>query len=100
MPEQKYQRVATAIRMRFGGTLERNSLMPEQKYQRVVVRWHDGYLEEFNCDEVRFGNHLLWMRLVTRQNRHIPLASVRWFSLTPESHEHVPAGPIIDRGAA
>lgn len=55
----------------------------------VNVRWHDGYLETFDCTEVRFGSDLLWMRLSTEQNRHIPLRSVRWFSTTPESHENI-----------
>lgn len=54
---------------------------------KVSVRWHDGYLEEFDCEEVRFGSDLLWMRLVNGKNRHVPLRSVRWFSQTPESHE-------------
>lgn len=52
----------------------------------VSVRWHDGYLEEFTASEVRFGSDLLWMRLVSGQNRHVPLRTVRWFSVTPESH--------------
>ena len=55
--------------------------------QKVVVRWFDGYLEEFDCVETRFGSDLLWMRLKTGQNRHVPLRTVRWFSVTPESHE-------------
>lgn len=54
---------------------------------QVTVRWWDGYLESFECLEVRFGSDLLWMRLVTGQNRHVPLRQVRWFSQTPESHE-------------
>ena len=54
---------------------------------KVTVRWHDGYLENFEATEVRFGSDLLWMRLISEQNRHIPLRSVRWFSQTPESHE-------------
>ena len=54
---------------------------------KVSVRWYDGYLESFEASEVRFGSDLLWMRLSTGQNRHIPLRSVRWFSVTPESHE-------------
>jgi len=29
---------------------------------KVNVRWFDGYLEDFNCTEVRFGSDLLWMR--------------------------------------
>lgn len=53
----------------------------------INVRWHDGYLEEFKATEVRFGSDLLWMHLCNGSNRHIPLRSVRWFSITPESHE-------------
>lgn len=29
----------------------------------VTVRWFDGYMEEFEATEVRFGSDLLWMRL-------------------------------------
>lgn len=61
-----------------------SELNPEKK---VNVRWHDGYLEVFECQEVRFGSDLLWMRLMDGKNRHIPLRSVRWFSVCPESHE-------------
>lgn len=53
---------------------------------KVNVRWLDGYLEVFEANEVRFGSGLLWLRLKD-SNRHIPLQNVRWFSLTPESHE-------------
>ncbi len=53
----------------------------------VNVRWHDGYLESFTCQDVRFGCDLLWMRLHDGGNRHIPLRQVRWFSTDPESHE-------------
>lgn len=53
----------------------------------VNVRWYDGYLEELEATEVRFGSDLLWMRLENGSNRHIPLRQVRWFSVTPESHE-------------
>jgi len=53
----------------------------------VYVRWFDGYLERFECDDVRFGSDMLWMRLTIKQNRHIPLRQVRWYSITPESHE-------------
>jgi len=52
----------------------------------VVIRWFDGYLEEFKCDEVWFGSDILWMRLSGGKNRHIPLRSVRWFLQIPESH--------------
>jgi hypothetical protein len=54
--------------------------------KQVSVRWNDGYLEEFDCADVRFGSDLLWLRLSNGQNRHIPLRQVRWFSCTPESH--------------
>ena len=52
----------------------------------VIVRWFDGYLENFHCDEVRFGSDLLWMRLTDGQNRHIPTREVRWYQIKPESH--------------
>lgn len=54
----------------------------------VNVRWFDGMYEEFECQEVRFGSHLLFMRLKSGQNRHLPYVSgIRWFSVSPESHE-------------
>lgn len=56
---------------------------------KVTVRWLDGYLEEFECSEVRFGSDLLFLRLESGSNRHIPLRQVRWFSLEKESHESV-----------
>jgi len=59
----------------------------------VSVRWYDGYLEEFDCSEVRFGCDLLWIRLDDGDNRHIPLRSVRWFSVSPESHATKPQQP-------
>ena len=52
----------------------------------VNVRWSDGYLEVFECVEVRFVCDLLWLKLADG-NRHIPLRHVRWFSLSKESHE-------------
>lgn len=55
----------------------------------VTVRWFDGYLEEFEATEVRFGSDLLWMRLSNGQNRHIPLRQVWWFGMTEESHQKV-----------
>ena len=55
----------------------------------VNIRWFDGYYESFDCEEVRFGSDLLWMRLINNKNRHIPLRTVRWFSVTPESYEVV-----------
>jgi hypothetical protein len=56
---------------------------------KVTVRWWDGYLEEFECSEARFGSDLLFLRLESGSNRHIPLRQVRWFSLEKESHESV-----------
>jgi hypothetical protein len=58
----------------------------------VNVRWHDGYLETFEAQEVRFGCDLLWMRLTDGQNRHISLRSVRWFSMSKESHAQAGEG--------
>ena len=59
----------------------------KQEIKEVSVRWSDGYLEEFEASEVRAGNDLLWMVLVTGQNRHIPLRTVRWFSITPKQSQ-------------
>ena len=59
----------------------------EMKVTTVFVRWFDGYLEQFEATEIRFGSDLLWMRLLNGQNRHIPTKHVRWFSQNPESHE-------------
>ena len=55
--------------------------------KKVSVRWFDGYLEEFTVKEVRAGAYLLWLELKNGQNRHIPLAQVRWFSQYPKSQE-------------
>ncbi len=54
----------------------------------VRVRWFDGYLEKFEAEEVRFGSDLLWLKLKDKENRHIPLRQVRWFSLDPYSSTH------------
>jgi len=52
----------------------------------INVRWQDGYLETFEAVEVRFGCDLLYFELQGRcTNRHIPLRSVRWFSVDPPS---------------
>ena len=61
----------------------------EEQDIKVSVRWWDGYKEDFEATEVRFGCDLLWMRLKNGKNRHIPLRSVRWLSTTPESHEGI-----------
>lgn len=58
--------------------------------RKVVVRWWDGYIEEFDCKRVRFGCDLLWLELATGSNRHIPLRMVRWWSLEPYSSEQRP----------
>jgi len=54
----------------------------------VNVRWFDGYLEAFMCQEVRQGGSILWMRLTNGENRTVPLREVRWFSTDPESHAY------------
>ena len=59
-----------------------------KKVNIVTVRWWDGYKEDFNATEVRFGSDLLWMRLENGQNRSIPLRQVRWFSTSIESHQN------------
>jgi hypothetical protein len=64
--------------------------MPANNIICVNVRWFDGYIETFEASEVRFGNSLIWMRLSNGGNRHIPLGQVRWFSVSPESHEKIP----------
>ena len=61
--------------------------MNKEQINTVTVRWFDGYKEEFEATEVRFGNAYLWLRLSNGQNRHIPLAQVRWFGMTIESHQ-------------
>ncbi len=53
----------------------------------VHVRWLDGYLERFECDEARCSSELLFLRLTIKQNRNIPVCNVRWYSILPESHE-------------
>ena len=59
----------------------------------VNVRWNDGYLEMFECSDVRQGGQILWMRLTNGQNRTIPLwGNVRWFSTDPESHAKLTRG--------
>lgn len=64
--------------------------MSEVKQKEIItvnVRWFDGYLEVFLCEEVRFGSDLLWLKLISGKNRHIPVRQVRWYSVTPELHE-------------
>lgn len=53
----------------------------------VTVRWFDGYMEEFQAQEVRFGGYILWMRLANGKERIIPLSQVRWFGQSIESHQ-------------
>jgi hypothetical protein len=54
---------------------------------KVSVRWFDGYFEQFECEEVRFGAYILWMRLISGKERIIPLTQVRWFGQSVESHQ-------------
>jgi len=68
--------------------------IPDPPVNLVSVRWWDGYLEEFEASEVRFGSDLLWMRLAEGGNRHIPLRGVRWFSLSKESHGLLPPARV------
>lgn len=49
--------------------------------KKVRVRWFDGYYEEFECKEVRAGNHILWMKLSDGENRWLPNKEIRWFSI-------------------
>lgn len=51
----------------------------------VSVRWNDGYLETFDCTEVRGGSDLLFMVLADGQNCNIPLRQVRWWSTSDRS---------------
>jgi hypothetical protein len=69
----------------------RREAMTDKPHQQdnmilVNVRWCDGYLEVFECSQVRLGGQILWMRQPNGQNRTIPLVGVRWFSTEPESH--------------
>ena len=65
-----------------------NEKVSEKKITTVTVRWHDGYLEKFNATEVRCGSDYLWMRLESGADRWIPVVSIRWHSLSPESHQN------------
>lgn len=47
----------------------------------VKIRWIDGYLEEFECNEIRFSGGLLWMK-IDGKNMHIPLYRVRYFLIS------------------
>lgn len=49
--------------------------------KKVTVRWFDGYLEKFICSEVRFGSDLLWMKLTSGGNRHLPTKEIRWYEI-------------------
>jgi hypothetical protein len=52
---------------------------------KITIRWFDGYLEEFDAVDYRFGVDLLWIKL-SNGNRHIPTRQVRWYQILPESH--------------
>lgn len=81
-------KVNTKVNEKVDDELERILNVPKEKII-VNVRWWDGYLEVFECSEVRQGGHILWMRLMNGQNRTIPLlANVRWFS-TDRSYANV-----------
>lgn len=55
-------------------------------YTTISVRWFDGYLEDFEAVEVRFGSDLLWMKLTNGKRRAVPLRCVRWFD-PGENHQ-------------
>lgn len=59
---------------------ERDRSNYAKKCYVVTVEWIDGYVEEFKATEIRHGSDLLWMRLESGENRHIPLRSVRSFT--------------------
>lgn len=61
--------------------------MSKNEVNTVTVRWFDGYMEEFDAIEVRFGSDLLFLRLSNGKNRQIPLRQVRWFGMSIESHQ-------------
>jgi hypothetical protein len=65
----------------------KTTLCCESEYNHVAVRWFDGYLEEFEATEVRFGGQFLWMRLSNGKECIIPLSQVRWFGQSKESHQ-------------
>jgi len=52
-----------------------------KKFYVIKVKWCDDYTEEFKASEYRHGSDLLWMRLDTGENRHVPLRSVRHFTV-------------------
>lgn len=64
-----------------------NEKVNEKKITAVTVRWHDGYKEDFEATEVRCGSDYLWMRLTNGKDRWLPVILIRWFSLSPESHQ-------------
>ena len=70
--------------------------MKNNETNHVTVRWFDGYMEEFEAVEVRFGSDLLWMRLSNGKNRHIPLRQVRWFGMSQESHQMNGGAPDVE----
>ena len=49
--------------------------------QTVEIRWMDAYIEVFATMATRFTNGLIWMKLMDGDERYIPLASVRWYSI-------------------
>lgn len=56
------------------------------KIIEISVRWFDGYLKEFSARDVSFGSDMLCIKLLDDKTCYVPLRSVRWFSMTPESH--------------
>ena len=82
------EEVRACIEKMFREDLGLSSKMEIKEVITVNVRWQDGYLEVFDCEEVRGGKDLLWMRLVSGTTRNIPLTgNVRWWNQYPESKE-------------
>lgn len=46
----------------------------------IKVRWFDGYFEKFEARAARSGNSILYIKLVSGEDRWVPLQQVRWFS--------------------
>jgi hypothetical protein len=63
----------------------------------VSVCWLDGYFEEFECFEVRFGDYIPWMYLADGKERIVPLTQVRWFGRPVESYQRERSDRMIDR---
>lgn len=52
---------------------------------KVTVRWLDGFVENFECSEMRFSPGFIWLVLSIGVSRWIPTQNVRAFSVDPDS---------------